>query len=484
MHRHNLENDGEGRPTMTSIGRRGAGARPAHSDAFVFFGATGDLAFKQIFPALAGLIREGELTMPIIGVARHGDVAGLRDRVAESLRAHGITDAGIRERLQEQLRFINGADDDPDTFRRLRAELGRAQHPLHYLAIPPALFGDVVRLLGESGCADGARVIVEKPFGRNLAAAKRLNATLHAVFTEEQIFRIDHYLGKEQVQNLVYFRFANRFLEPIWNSIHVASVQITMAEDFGVADRGTFYDAAGAIRDVVQNHLLQTVSVLAMEPPSRITADALSNEKFRLLDSIRPLRPNDLVRGQYAGYRKVRGVAADSTTETYVALRLHIDTERWKDVAFYIRAGKRLPLTATEVLVDLKPSPFNLFAERATRHANQLRFQLTPDMSISLTARAKKPGEELVGEDVELYASHQSGAEIPPYQRLIGDAATGDPLLFAREDTVEAAWRIVDPVLDLEKPPHRYRSGTWGPQAADSLLVAGVRWQMPRPGRS
>lgn len=467
---------------MTSTGLRGGGSRPARSDAFVFFGATGDLAFKQIFPALAGLLGNSEWTMPIIGVARHGDVAGLRDRAARSLEAHGINDARVRQRLQEQLRFIKGSDDDPDTFRRLRAELGTVRHPLHYLAVPPALFGDVVRLLGQSGCADGARVIVEKPFGRNLAAAKRLNATLHKVFAEQEIFRIDHYLGKEQVQNLVYFRFANRFLEPIWNSHHVASVQITMAEDFGVADRGAFYDAAGAIRDVVQNHLLQTVSLLAMEPPSRITAEALGDEKFRLLDSIRPVRPEDVVRGQYNGYRKVRGVAPDSTTETYVALRLRVDTGRWNGVPFYIRAGKCLRLTATEVLVELKAPPFGLFAEPATGHKNQFRFQLTPDMSISLRARAKKPGEEMVGEDVELYASHESGSETPPYQRLIGDASTGDALLFAREDTVEAAWRIVDPVLDLEEPPHRYRPGTWGPRAAEQLLVPGARWHVPRPG--
>jgi glucose-6-phosphate 1-dehydrogenase len=467
---------------MTTTGNRRS-SRPAHSDAFVFFGATGDLAFKQIFPALAGLIGEGEWDMPIIGVARHGDLAELRDRAAKSLAANGVTDARLRRRLQQQLRFVRGDLDDPDTFRRLRAELGRARHPLHYLAIPPDLFADVIRMLGESDCARGARVIVEKPFGRNLSAAKRLNAILHAVFDEEAIFRIDHFLAKEQVQNLVYFRFANRFLEPIWSSRDVASVQVTMAEDFGVEDRGEFYDAAGAIRDVVQNHILQTIGVLAMEPPSRISADALSDAKVRLLDAIRPLRPADVVRGQYAGYRKTGGVATDSTTETYVALRLAVDAERWKGIPFYIRAGKCLPLTATEVLVELKGAPFELFGERATRHANQIRFQLTPDMSISLRARAKKPGEELVGEDVELYASHQSGAELPPYQRLLGDASTGDPLLFARQDTVEAAWRIVDGVLDLPDQPHRYPRGTWGPRDAEQLLVRGERWHIPRIGR-
>ncbi len=462
-----------------SSGRRAAASAAQPSDAVVFFGATGDLAFKQIFPALAGLIRDEGLEVPIIGVARSGDLDSLKVRARQSLEAHGIGDPDAIRALTDRLRYVKGSDDDAETFHALRQELGEAQHPLHYLAIPPALFAEVVGHLEASGCAAGARIIVEKPFGQDLASAVALNETIHAVFPEPAIFRIDHYLGKEPVQNLLYFRFANSFLEPIWNRDHVASIQVNMPEALDVADRGAFYDQAGAIRDVVQNHLLQVVSLLAMEAPSGHTPEAVRNEQFKVLDSIRPVAPADLVRGQYRGYREVKGVAPDSTVETFAALRLHVDTWRWGGVPFYIRTGKCLPVTATEVLVEMRRPPQAVFDEPEPADASAFRFRLSPDMSISLGARAKKPGEAMVGEAVELYASHQAGTERPPYQRLIGDAIRGDQSLFAREDSVEAAWRIVDGVLAQTPPPLVYEPGSWGPPEAASVLVRGDRWHEP-----
>ena len=451
------------------------------SDAFVFFGATGDLAFKQIFPALQGLIRDEGFDLPIIGVARSGDLDTLRERARQSIDAHGGPDPKAFPRLIERLRYVKGSHDDLETFHTLRRELGGALHPLHYLAIPPALFGQVIANLEASGCADGARVILEKPFGRDLTSARALNAVARAIFPEAAIFRIDHFLGAEPVQNLLYFRFANAFMEPIWNRDRIASIEITLAEAFDVAGRGAFYDGAGAIRDVVQNHLFQVLSLLAMEPPSGRTPEATANEKIKVLDSIRPLRPDDVVRGQYRGYREVDGVAPDSTVETFAALRLEIDTWRWAGVPFYIRTGKRLPTTATEILVKLKRPPQVIFEERDPPEGDYLRFQLSPDMSISLGARSKRPGDAMVGEAVELYACHQSGAARPPYQRLIGDAAGGDQSLFARQDSVEAAWRVVEGVLDDRTPVHGYEPGSWGPSEADRVLVQGEHWHAPRP---
>jgi glucose-6-phosphate 1-dehydrogenase len=452
------------------------------SDALVFFGATGDLAFKMVFPALQALIARGALDVPIIGVAKAGwNLDRLRARARDSLEKFGGgVDPAAFEKLSRLMRYVDGDYGDSRTFDELRRVLGDARHPLHYLAIPPSMFVTVISALQRSGAAKDARVVVEKPFGRDLQSACALNRTLRAVFPEESIFRIDHYLGKEAVQNLLYFRFSNSFLEPIWNRDHVASVQITMAESIGVEGRGTLYEETGAVRDVVQNHLLQVVACLAMEAPDRGTPDSARDAKTRLLNAIEPLKPGAVVRGQFDGYRDERGVARDSTVETYAAVRLAIDSWRWAGVPFAIRAGKRLATTCTEVFVALKPAPCSVFGEDIREHGavNYVRFRLGPDVAIAMGVRCKVPGEGFAGEPVELLATHRPCEEMRPYERLLHDAMRGDQILFARLDAVEAQWRIVEPVLS-DGAPIRYAPSTWGPEEAERLVADMGGWHDP-----
>ena len=459
-------------------------AAQAPSDALVFFGMTGDLAYKKIFPALYSMTKRGELKVPVVGVASSKYTADdLRARARASIEEYGggVDDEAAFAQLSASLDYVDGDYTHLGTFGDLKRKLGDATRPAHYRAIPPSLFGTVIENLGTSGCAKTARVIIEKPFGRDLASARELNEIVHSVFPERNVFRIDHYLGKEAIQNLVYFRFANSFLEPIWNRNYIRLVQITMAESFGVEGRGKFYDSVGALRDVVQNHLMQTVALLGMEPPLGAGADALRDEKETLFRAIRTLGPDDIVRGQFDGYLDEEGVAPDSDTETYAAVRLHIDSWRWADVPFYVRTGKELPVDCTEVRVELHRPPQDVFADytEMPHDNNYVRFRLSPHVIIALGAMAKAPGESFEGKPVELVLHNDTPGEKSAYERLLGDALAGESLLFAREDGVESAWRVVDCILTDHGLAHRYAPGTWGPRQANALVNDPHGWHNP-----
>jgi glucose-6-phosphate 1-dehydrogenase len=451
----------------------------SHSDALVFFGATGDLAYKKIFPALQAMVKRGHLDVPIIGIAKAGwNLEQLRARARDSLENHGGVDAVAFDKLSRLLRYVDGDYADPSTFQGIHQELKSAQRPAHYLAIPPVLFETVVEQLAKSGCNQGARVIVEKPFGRDLGSAQELNRILHTVFPESAIFRIDHYLGKRPVNNVVVFRFMNAFMEPFWNRNYIESVQITMAEDFGVQGRGAFYDQTGAIRDVIQNHLFQILCNLAMEPPVRIDSETVRDEKVKVLKAIPPLEVTNLVRGQFRGYRQEKGVAPDSNVETFAALRLEVDSWRWKGVPFYIRAGKNLPVTCTGVLGRFRKPPSVIKESALSR--NYLRFRISPEMTIAVGTTVMAPDEIMKGETVEMVASrHPRPEEMEAYERVLGDAMAGDATLFARQDYVEEAWRIVDPVLKASTPIYEYDKGTWGPSDVDQKVSPAGGWHNP-----
>ena len=448
-----------------------------HSDALVFFGATGDLAYKKIFPSLQAMVKRGTLDAPVVCVAKSGwNIDQLRARVQDSLEKHGGLDRAAFDKLRGLLRYIDGDYMDIETFHSIRKELGSAKRPAHYLAIPPSLFGHVVECLGQAGCAEGARVIVEKPFGHDLESAQALNLILLGTFKEKDIFRIDHYLGKRPVYNMLYNRFANSFMEPFFNRNSVESVQITMAESFGVQGRGAFYDQTGTIRDVVQNHLFQILANLTMEPPVRMDSESIRDEKVKVLKAIPALAVKDLVRGQFRGYLSEKGVAPQSKVETFAALKLNVESWRWQGVPFYIRAGKCLPVTCTEVVIRLRKPPQIIPDVKLI--SNYLRFRISPDVTAAVGISSRSPGEEMKGEPVELIASeHPSANEMDAYERVLGDAMSGDRTLFAREDYIEEAWRIVDPALKADTPVHEYEAGTWGP--ADETAVPAGGWQIP-----